>query len=95
MSVTPLYHALRNSDQPPANVRSLIPAARRDPYRGVAPATLAAINCGTNSTRLLIADASGGQLTDVLGEIRIVRIGQRVDAPGELAPEALQRTRPR
>ena len=54
---------------------------------------LAAIDCGTNSIRLLIADASGGQLTDVHREMRIVRLGQGVDATGQFAPEALQRTR--
>jgi exopolyphosphatase/guanosine-5'-triphosphate,3'-diphosphate pyrophosphatase len=54
---------------------------------------LAAIDCGTNSVRLLIADASGGQLIDVHREMRIVRLGQGVDATGQFAPEALQRTR--
>ena len=54
---------------------------------------LAAIDCGTNSIRLLIADASGGQLIDVHREMRIVRLGQGVDATGQFAPEALQRTR--
>jgi exopolyphosphatase / guanosine-5'-triphosphate,3'-diphosphate pyrophosphatase len=54
---------------------------------------LAAIDCGTNSIRLLIADASGGQLTDVHREMRIVRLGQGVDATGQFAPEALQRNR--
>ena len=53
----------------------------------------AAIDCGTNSIRLLIADASDGQLTDVHREMRIVRLGQGVDATGQFAPEALQRTR--
>ncbi|WP_343576501.1 Ppx/GppA phosphatase family protein [Mycobacterium sp.] len=54
---------------------------------------LAAIDCGTNSIRLLIADASDGQLIDVHREMRIVRLGQGVDATGQFAPEALQRTR--
>lgn len=54
---------------------------------------LAAIDCGTNSIRLLIADASGGRLTDVHREMRIVRLGQGVDATGKFAPEALRRTR--
>jgi exopolyphosphatase/guanosine-5'-triphosphate,3'-diphosphate pyrophosphatase len=54
---------------------------------------LAAIDCGTNSIRLLIADASGGHLADVHREMRIVRLGQGVDATGQFAPEALQRTR--
>ena len=61
---------------------------------------VAAIDCGTNSIRLLIADASPetserdatGPLTDVVREMRVVRLGQGVDATGELAPEALERT---
>lgn len=57
---------------------------------------VAAIDCGTNSIRLLIADvpdASGrGELTDVVREMRVVRLGQGVDATGQLAPEALERT---
>jgi exopolyphosphatase / guanosine-5'-triphosphate,3'-diphosphate pyrophosphatase len=53
----------------------------------------AAIDCGTNSIRLLIADASDGQLRDVHRETRIVRLGQGVDATGQFAPEAIARTR--
>jgi exopolyphosphatase / guanosine-5'-triphosphate,3'-diphosphate pyrophosphatase len=54
---------------------------------------LAAIDCGTNSIRLLIADVFDGQLHDVHREMRIVRLGQGVDATGRFAPDALQRTR--
>ncbi len=53
----------------------------------------AGIDCGTNSIRLLIADASGGKLRDVHRETRIVRLGQGVDATGQFAPEAIERTR--
>ena len=55
---------------------------------------VAAIDCGTNSLRLLIADADPGQrvLTDVERRMEIVRLGQGVDATGMLAPEALERT---
>lgn len=56
-------------------------------------ARVAAVDCGTNSIRLLIADVAGGRLTDVHREMRIVRLGQGVDATGEFAPEALARTR--
>ena len=56
-------------------------------------ARVAAIDCGTNSIRLLVADLSAGKLTDVHREMRIVRLGQDVDATGRLAPEALERTR--
>ena len=54
---------------------------------------VAAIDCGTNSIRLLIADAHDGQLRDVHREMRIVRLGQGVDATGRFAPDALERTR--
>lgn len=54
---------------------------------------VAAVDCGTNSIRLLIADVTDGRLTDVHREMRIVRLGQGVDATGEFAPEALSRTR--
>ncbi|QNI08322.1 Ppx/GppA family phosphatase [Mycobacterium kubicae] len=52
-----------------------------------------AIDCGTNSIRLLIADPAGAELRDVHRETRIVRLGQGVDATGEFAPEAIARTR--
>ncbi|OAN39450.1 exopolyphosphatase [Mycolicibacterium iranicum] len=54
---------------------------------------VAAVDCGTNSIRLLIADVVDGVLRDVHREMRIVRLGQGVDATGEFAPEALARTR--
>ena len=54
---------------------------------------IGAIDCGTNSIRLLIADAAEGGLRDVHREMRIVRLGQGVDATGRFAPEAIERTR--
>ena len=51
------------------------------------------MDCGTNSIRLLVADVSGSVLTDVHREMRVVRLGQGVDRTGELAPDALDRTR--
>jgi exopolyphosphatase / guanosine-5'-triphosphate,3'-diphosphate pyrophosphatase len=59
----------------------------------MAVSRVAAVDCGTNSIRLLIADVSGGQLRDVHRETRIVRLGQGVDATGEFAPDAIARTR--
>lgn len=55
---------------------------------------VAAIDCGTNSLRLLIADVSLArhELTDVKRQMEIVRLGQGVDATGRLAPAALART---
>jgi len=54
---------------------------------------VAAVDCGTNSVRLLIADVDGMTKADVHREMRVVRLGQGVDRTGELAPEALERTR--
>ncbi|MEV7007115.1 Ppx/GppA phosphatase family protein [Streptosporangium sp. NPDC051022] len=53
---------------------------------------VAAIDCGTNSVRLLVADVHSGVLTDVERRMEIVRLGQGVDRTGRLAPEALERT---
>ncbi|WP_029121500.1 MULTISPECIES: Ppx/GppA phosphatase family protein [unclassified Mycobacterium] len=53
---------------------------------------VAAVDCGTNSIRLLIADVTDGRLQDVHREMRIVTLGEGVDATGEFAPAALART---
>jgi len=52
---------------------------------------VAAIDCGTNSLRLLVADVGEGRLTDVARRMEIIRLGQGVDKTGRLAPEALDR----
>jgi exopolyphosphatase/guanosine-5'-triphosphate,3'-diphosphate pyrophosphatase len=52
----------------------------------------AAIDCGTNSIRLLIADIEDGVLTDVERLMRVVRLGEGVDATGRLSEAALART---
>jgi exopolyphosphatase/guanosine-5'-triphosphate,3'-diphosphate pyrophosphatase len=54
---------------------------------------VAAIDCGTNAIRLLIADTGGDRLTDVARRMEIVRLGEGVDRTGRLAPEAIDRTR--
>lgn len=54
---------------------------------------VAAIDCGTNSIRLLLADVdAAGNLTELDRRMEVVRLGQGVDRTGELAPEALERT---
>ncbi|NJQ02759.1 Ppx/GppA phosphatase family protein [Streptomyces zingiberis] len=59
-----------------------------------APTRVAAVDCGTNSIRLLVADVdpATGTLTDLDRRMTIVRLGQGVDRTGRLAPEALERT---
>jgi exopolyphosphatase/guanosine-5'-triphosphate,3'-diphosphate pyrophosphatase len=54
---------------------------------------VAAIDCGTNSIRLLIADVADGRLTDVARRMEIVRLGEGVDRTGRLSEAALARTR--
>jgi exopolyphosphatase/guanosine-5'-triphosphate,3'-diphosphate pyrophosphatase len=57
-----------------------------------APVRVAAIDCGTNSIRLLVTDVDGNTKHDLVREMRIVRLGQDVDATGRLADEAIERT---
>jgi exopolyphosphatase/guanosine-5'-triphosphate,3'-diphosphate pyrophosphatase len=53
---------------------------------------VAAVDCGTNSIRLLVADIDGNTLTDVDRRMEIVRLGEGVDRTGRFAPAALERT---
>lgn len=53
---------------------------------------VAAIDCGTNSIRLLVSDIDGDTKTDLVREMQIVRLGQDVDKTGSLATEAIERT---
>ena len=53
---------------------------------------VAAIDCGTNSIRLLIADVEGANLREIVREMTIVRLGEGVDRTGAFAPAALDRT---
>ncbi len=54
---------------------------------------VAAIDCGTNSIRLLIAEVQpGGTLAEVDRRMQIVRLGEDVDRTGMIAPQALSRT---
>ncbi len=59
-----------------------------------APLTVAAVDCGTNSIRLLITcREADGTLTELARENTIVRLGQGVDETGRFNPEAIERTR--
>ena len=51
---------------------------------------VAAVDCGTNSIRLLIHDTDTGEVSR---RNTIVRLGQGVDETGHFAPEAIERTR--
>ena len=65
-----------------------MPAGKqRDPMTRVA-----AIDCGTNSIRLLVADIAGDTIVDLVREMRIVRLGEGVDKTRRFADAALART---
>src|SRR5258708_9538858 len=68
-------------------VAELMPTERDD-------RRVAAIDCGTNSLRLLVADIypGTGELVDLHRRMEIVRLGEGVDATGKLARQALART---
>src|SRR4051812_49763794 len=53
---------------------------------------VAAIDCGTNSIRLLIADVGGDRLVDVVRRMEVVRLGEGVDRTGMLGEAGLART---
>ena len=62
--------------------------------RPVGVSRVAAIDCGTNSIRLLVADVPAtGAHADLLRRMEVVRLGEGVDATGRLAPQAIERTR--
>ena len=54
---------------------------------------VAAFDCGTNTLRLLIADldAASGTSSELVRELRFVRLGQGVDRTGRIAEESMQR----
>ena len=53
---------------------------------------VAAIDCGTNSLRLLIADIDGNNFREIHRDMQVVRLGQGVDKNKAFAPEAIART---
>jgi exopolyphosphatase/guanosine-5'-triphosphate,3'-diphosphate pyrophosphatase len=53
---------------------------------------VAAIDCGTNSIRLLIADIDGGNFREIHRDMEVVRLGQGVDKTGQFHPDAIVRT---
>jgi len=53
---------------------------------------VAAIDCGTNSIRLLIADISEGNFREIYRTMEIVRLGEGVDKNRRFDPKAIERT---
>lgn len=58
----------------------------------VATMRVAAIDCGTNSIRLLIADINNGNFREITRQMEVVRLGQGVDKTGAFHPDAIART---
>jgi exopolyphosphatase/guanosine-5'-triphosphate,3'-diphosphate pyrophosphatase len=54
---------------------------------------VAALDLGTNTTRLLVADVDGGRVEELHRETRITRLGEGVDARGRLLPAPIARVR--
>jgi exopolyphosphatase/guanosine-5'-triphosphate,3'-diphosphate pyrophosphatase len=54
---------------------------------------VAVVDIGSNSTRLLVADVAGGDLTEVERRTRVTRLGDRVGETGRLSDEAIDRVR--
>jgi exopolyphosphatase/guanosine-5'-triphosphate,3'-diphosphate pyrophosphatase len=54
---------------------------------------VAAVDLGTNTTRLLVADVSDGRIEELHRETRITRLGEGVDARGRLLPLPIARVR--
>jgi exopolyphosphatase/guanosine-5'-triphosphate,3'-diphosphate pyrophosphatase len=54
---------------------------------------VAAVDLGTNSTRLLVADVEDGHIQDVVRQTRVTRLGEGVDARGKLLPLPIARVR--
>ena len=70
-------------------------AERAEPIHGVGPAgRVAAIDQGTNSTRLLVLEpgGAGDDPVEITRDMRITRLGKGVDRTGRLAPESIERT---
>src|SRR6266851_1396944 len=57
------------------------------------PVRVAAVDLGTNTTRLLVADVADGRVDEVHRETRITRLGEGVDARGRLLPLPIARVR--
>ena len=63
-----------------------------EPIHDERPGRVAAVDQGTNSTRLLVAEPREGGFEELARDMVITRLGQGVDATGRLAPDALERT---
>jgi exopolyphosphatase / guanosine-5'-triphosphate,3'-diphosphate pyrophosphatase len=72
-----------------------VPDTSRDaggaPDTDVEASRVAVVDLGTNSTRLLVADVSNGEVKELERRTTVTRLGQGVEATGRLADEAIAR----
>jgi len=54
---------------------------------------VAAVDLGTNTTRLLVANVEDGRVEELHRETRITRLGEGVDTRGRLLPLPIARAR--
>ncbi len=94
----PVQDSDRPQGQDPVRAQDPVPAQNRSRAWGRGAGTgrtVAAVDCGTNSIRLLVARVEGTdpvRLVDLHREMRVVRLGEGVDATGRLSEEAMART---
>lgn len=67
-------------------------AERVEPVHAPPAGRVGAIDLGTNSTRLLVAEPRRGRLVELARDMVITRIGRGVDRTGRIDPESLRRT---
>src|SRR5712691_882501 len=79
---------------PPRDAAAIIPPAAREAAATIGVVTrVAAIDLGTNSTRLLVADVDGGRIRELERETRVTRLGEGVDSRRRLLPVPIARVR--
>ena len=52
---------------------------------------IAVVDLGTNSTRLLVAEVTGGTVSEIDRRTTVTRLGEGVDSAGRLSPSAIER----
>ena len=93
-AITHLQALARRARRDPRRRRRAARPPQVDPRPGAAEVTrVAAIDLGTNATRLLVADVTDGGMTEIVRRTRITRLGEGVDARRRLLPVPIARVR--
>src|SRR5262245_60895454 len=83
----------RAAADPPRRRRAGAQDARLPPRAASEMTRVAAIDLGTNATRLLVADVEDGHVEEIVRRTRITRLGEGVDARRRLLPAPIARVR--